>query len=261
MKRVAIVLIAVLMLTGCNPTVAQPIFTPSEPTLIPTIQPTTIVNAQEGELPAEYYNNPGLAIAPIPRSIKITNYELGANFEFLVYLHNSDGLLAKLIKITTEPGETIAAIPINATLANNGLLDIVSLQSTLPDEKLEAIAYDSTTKLLTIKGFIPSTERILRVVYRTTTTLKLSYALPPKIHQGFSPAPEIFKTFVEFDRTVITLKPLESVTIPVKVAIPPKWVSPNNLIEFEILAEEVNLTTASVGVSKAVAQPVLITLE
>ena len=273
MKRVALVLIAVLMLTGCNPTVAQPIVTPSETTL-KTPEPTPVsisatdspgivtTQSKEGELPPDYYSNAGLAIAPIPRAITITNYELGANFEFPVYIHNGDGLLAKLIKIQTEPGETIAAIPINAVLANNGLLDIVSLQSSI-DEKLEAIAYDSTTKLLTIRGFTPSVERILKVTYRTVSTYELKYNLPPKgkYHAGYTPMPIVFKSFVELEKSIITLKPLESVIVKVKVTLPPNCKFPSNKLEFELLLEEVSTNSANMQMTKGIAQPVLIALE
>lgn len=258
MKRVALVLIAGLMLTGCNST--------SEPTLPPLasevpIPVAVIPKSMEGELPRGFYDNPGLGIAPVPREILIDNYELGCTFEFPVYIHNGEGTLVKLIGIRTDPGETIAAIPINAKLANNGLLDIVSLRSSI-EETLEAISYDSTTRLLTIRGFLPGSERILEVTYKTVSTYELRYNLPPKgkYHQGYSPMPVIFESFVEVKSGFITLKPMESTIVQVKVTLPPGCRFENKKLEFELLLEEIMVSPSMVQMTKGIAQPVLITL-
>lgn len=220
------------------------------------------MDVAEGNLPAGYYENPGIAIAPIPRSIEIGNYELGADFTFNSYFHNGDGLRAKLIKVTTEPGESVAAIPIKATLANNGLLDIIALQSNLTSETLEAVSYDGNTNLFTIKGFLPDASRILKVIYKTTSTFSVEYSLPPKTQTGFSLAPPVFEKFVTFEKTTFFLKPLESIKFNVRVTIPPNWQPEQKYIEFEILVSEVATSSSgAVGVTRAIAQPVLINLK
>ena len=233
MKRVVIVLLILgLMLTGCNQAVAKPL-PPGETTLVPKLLPTPIsvpaptetpVTAGLADLvmPPDFYTNENRALGPDTVYIAVTQYELGGTFEWPIYIHNGDGMKAKLLEIETEPEEAIAAIPLTAVLANSGLLDIIAIESNLEGEHLEATAYDASTRLLTIKGFVPASKRLVRIVYKTISTYSVFWTLRAEGEKGYELADNQIEKWFSVDQPTITLRPMETKTVTARLTIPPK---------------------------------------
>lgn len=159
----------------------------------------------------------------------------GKQIDYPFTIHNGDGLKNKLLKITTSTNETVADIPLYVVLANNGLLDIVALDSlilkqdekgeyTIPDssrtEKLEAIAYNAVKQLLTIKGFTPDTTRIAKVTYRTVSEFTVKVIYPSKLRRGFDLPPMGFENWVTVSQPTIQLRPMENRNVIMTLIVP-----------------------------------------
>ena len=225
MKRVVVVgfLSVGMMLTGCsNSVIANPIAT-SKATpaylnklVIPEPIPVPTQSIDTSKL-VGFDTNASSAIAPA--QVDIGNFYPGATAEFDIIIHNGDGLKNKLLQITTDSGETVAAIPLNVVLANSGLLDIQSIDSSLPGERLEATAYDTTTKLITIRGFAPSETRVVKITYKTISVFKAYYKAPSKTKAGFT-TNALATDWVSFDNPEIQLRPMENGKVKVILEMP-----------------------------------------
>lgn len=226
MKRVVLMcLILGLTLTSCNPTSAKPIIT-GEATLPPftsTMSTPIPVPAKEATS-IRATDMPGFSIsassAIAPAQVDIGNLYPGATAEFQILIHNGDGLKNKLLQIKTDRDETVAAFPLTVVLANSGLLDIVSIESSI-QEKLEAIAYDVSTKLLTIKGFKPLETRYVKITYKTISNFKSYYRLPDNTKTGFNSPPVLAGEWITFDKPELLLRPMENGSVTVSLKIPP----------------------------------------
>ena len=226
MKRVVVVglLTVGMMLTGCsNNVIANPIAT-SKATpaylnklVIPEPIPVPTQSIDTSKL-VGFDTNASSAIAPA--QVDIGNFHPGAIAEFDIIIHNGDGLKNKLLQITTDSAETVAAIPLNVVLANSGLLDIISIDSSLPGEHLEAVSYDASTKLLTIWGFTPSETRVVKITYKTISVFKAYYKAPSKTKSGFA-MPSVFASeWVSFDNPEIQLRPMGNGKVKVILKMP-----------------------------------------
>lgn len=259
LKRFAVLMVLLLMLTGCSkgnlvvadsvPPVTAEVPTPSNPSPSPLPKSANLIAPSDME---GFETNASPAIAPA--SVEIGNFYPGATAEWQIIVHNGDGLKNKLLQITTEPSERVAAIPLKATLANNGLLDIIAITSTLDGEKLEAIAYDASTQLLTIKGFIPSAKRIVRITYKTISKFSVSYRQPSIFKEGYSSPPDGIESWVSFDTPALQLRPMENGVINVSLVIPPstdveakKWLFWLGVIEEEVGASAKVVTQVELG--------------
>ena len=235
MKRVVVVglLTVGLTLTGCSSyAIANPVATskatPSAQNklVIPEPVPVPTQTIDTSMLPG-FDTNASTALAP--STVEVGNFYPGATAEFDIIIHNGDGLKSKLLQIETDIGETVAAIRLEVVLANSGLLDIQSIASSLAGERLEATAYDATTKLLTIRGFVPSAKRIVKITYKTISLFKAYYKEPSKTKAGFSYPSAVATEWVSFDTPEIQLRPMENgkvrviLTMPKQAVTADKW--------------------------------------
>ncbi len=236
MKRVVIVcLILGLTLTGCNKSIVtvkaddKPVIAGETTLPIPEVPnpvslPLPVSQATKPATSLDATSMPGFSTnassALAPAEVKIDNLYPGATAEFQILIHNGDGLKNKLLQITTDRDETVAAIPINVVLANSGLLDIISIESTLQGERLEAISYDASTKLLTIKGFKPLEKRIVKITYKTLSNFSYYYRYPDKTRSGFGTPPLLAETWVSSDKPELQLRPMENGVVTVSLKIP-----------------------------------------
>ena len=164
----------------------------------------------------------------------VVGYKPGTQVSWQMIVHNGDGLKTKLLQVTTDPNETVSDIPLDATLANNGMLDIVSLNSQMmlrgdngvliPDtsqkETLEIIAYNAETKQMTIKGFTPESIRILRVVYRTVSEFTLKTEIPDTMRSDCVAVPGS-EQWLSIEPKTLMLKPMENAVVDVTLVVPP----------------------------------------
>jgi len=267
LKRIiAIMVVFTTSLTGCGTFGAQPVIGNAPITTVPVASPLPVPQIAAANLVnisdmPGFDTNPSSAIAPA--TVDIGKYYPGATAEWQLIIHNGDGLKNKLLQITTEAGETVAAIPLKVVLANSGLLDIISIQSTIlkldtkgkyiPDtdkvEHLEAVAYDNNNKLLTIKGFKPLEIRIVKITYKTISSFNIYYREPSTLKDDFDYPPAETGTWVSFDKPILLLRPMENGVITVSFTIPSdtkidkgKWLFWIGVMEKE-LGESVQVAT------------------
>lgn len=286
MKRVVISLLIVgMLLTSCSSTPIKAEGTPvatGEATLPSPVSNGSYnppvsgaVTLDQLKMPDSFYTLASNSVGPGDILIRVTAEDLinGKVKEWPVYVHNGDGLQAKILRVETEFGETVATIPLNIVLANSGLLDIISIESTIlkdtngqlvPDtdrrEHLEAIAYDATTRLLTIKGFEPSAIRYVKITYKTLSSYKIYYNLRGEGEKGYALGTSPVKDWFSLDHETVVLRPFETKTLTARLTIPPNTLIKGKYV-FWVVATSVSILPNQVTAMYGNAQRVFVDID
>ena len=216
MRKLAVILIVVpgLCLTGCQNTIVA-----SRPLPVPT-PVIEHVKMEDLTLDNDFYLSANNKLTPDTVTVEINDHYFGAVAEWNMYVHCGDGIKSALLRIKTEPNEETADIPLDATLLNGSFGDILALQSGNGNETLKVIAYDKELREMTITGFIPDSERIVRVTYRALTPFRVYYSLRDKPTPGYEFAPEELASLITFSTESFKLMPFETRTVVGKITIP-----------------------------------------
>lgn len=118
---------------------------------------------------SDTYTNPGKTY--------ITNFHGEGSVSHLIELHAGDRPdVVQKISVGTEASETSVLLNLKETISS--LSAIVSVTSDLPGESLLVSTYDSSSNGILVKGFAPSSTRIVTIEYKPLYHFVIYVSLP-----------------------------------------------------------------------------------
>lgn len=215
---VGILVIMVLTSFSCGVKAAQQTITT---TITPALTPTTT-----GE-----YQPPDDVDWLSPGKVNIANFRPGATAEYPITVHNgSDGVTVEVKQVTTDPGETVADIPIKRALAFTDRLNDIKLTSDNTKDKLSVT--DSEVGYLTISGFTPAESRKLTIEYIALTEFKVYYRVPNRVGVDYVSATEAQQEWILVADMTPVFLPKETKDVLITLYMPAGAAAPGEKWEF-----------------------------
>lgn len=181
----------------------------------------------------EPYKPPDDADWLSPGKVNIANFKAGAVAEYPITVHNgSDGVTVEVKKVTTDPGETAADIPINRVLAYPDKLSDVKLTTDNKNDKLSVT--NSKEGYLYIEGFASAESRKLTIEYVALTEFKVYYRLPTRVGTDYTFATEAQRDWILIADMTPVFLPRETKDILITLAMPEEAIAPGLKWEFWI---------------------------
>ena len=216
MEKVNLIgLILLVVLVGCTqPSIMPaPSTPPSTPTPMPTPEPVTPIPTQLA--PITVPDEPPKDKTWIsPGKVQVGNFYPGARAEWMLTINNgNDGVTSEVKKVTTDPGEVKATIPVRSEFYR-------FIKVTSDNAKDKIVFVSGEGKGITFNGFEPNSDRVLTIDYIRYSQYSVKYREPDYVAEGYVPAPKEAKDWVIIaDPTPIFL-PREKKEILVAVEIP-----------------------------------------
>jgi hypothetical protein len=203
MKAFHVLVSGLLVLTGCSAATATPTPTPST------------------------YRPPDDQTWISPGKVEVGNFHAGARAEWPLVLHNGASFAIEAKRITTDPGETEAEIPVKRKPYS---AEGVTFKSDLP-ETLKAVGVTETG--IRIGGFTPGVTRTVSITYPYYSMFAVKARRPDEPMAGYAVAPVEYQDWVIVADPTPVLAPRETRNIMVSLALPTDVKLPPDLKKWE----------------------------
>lgn len=117
-----------------------------------------------------------------PATITVTNFHPNARAEYVIKIHNDDSIVTEQKRVITEQSDVPDAdgyitvpIPINQYLHDSSVTNVLATTSSNITDRLRVVSYDNVSRTLTVRGFVPLTDRIIALTYVADSLFTVQY--------------------------------------------------------------------------------------